>query len=121
MNILRQLLRRLIPMFSIVVIATFLLSLLMRLLPGDPAAIMIPNGSIDQQIEIAKETGLDRGLLGYYWKWFSDVFTGDFGKYYLNGGYRDLGGVIADTLPVTLMLIIYAQIVALTFAESQAL
>ncbi len=116
MNILRQLLRRLIPMFSIVVIATFLLSLLMRLLPGDPAAIMVPNGTLEQQIEIAKETGLDRGLFGYYWQWFSNLFTGDFGRYYLNGGYRDLGGVIADTLPVTFLLIIYAQIVALTFA-----
>jgi peptide/nickel transport system permease protein len=116
MNILRQLLRRLIPMFLIVVIATFLLSLLMRLLPGDPAAIMVPNGTEEDQLAIAKETGLDRGLLGYYWKWFSDVFTGDFGKYYLNGGNRPLGPIIMDTLPVTLMLIVYAQIVALVVA-----
>jgi peptide/nickel transport system permease protein len=103
-------------MFLIVVIATFLLSLLMRLLPGDPAAIMVPNGTIEDQRAIAKETGLDRGLLGYYWKWFSDVFTGDFGKYYLNGGNRPLGPIIMDTLPVTLMLIVYAQIVALVVA-----
>jgi peptide/nickel transport system permease protein len=88
----------------------------MRLLPGDPAAIMVPNGTIEDQRAIAKETGLDRGLLGYYWKWFSDVFTGDFGKYYLNGGNRPLGPIIMDTLPVTLMLIVYAQIVALVVA-----
>ncbi len=116
MEIVRQILRRLIPMLAIVVIATFLLSLLMRLLPGDPAQIMVPNSPVEVRDQIAKETGLDRGVFGYYWQWFSGLFRGDFGKYYLNGGYRDLSEVIAKTLPVTLLLIIYAQIVALTLA-----
>jgi peptide/nickel transport system permease protein len=116
MEIVRQILRRLIPMLAIVVIATFLLSLLMRLLPGDPAQIMVPNSPIEVRDQIAKETGLDRGVFGYYWQWFSGLFRGDFGKYYLNGGYRSLSEVIAKTLPVTLLLIIYAQIVALVLA-----
>ena len=116
MEIVRQILRRLIPMLAIVVIATFLLSLLMRLLPGDPAQIMVPNSPVEVRDQIAKETGLDRGVFGYYWQWFSGLFRGDFGKYYLNGGYRSLSEVIAKTLPVTLLLIIYAQIVALVLA-----
>ena len=116
MSILRQFLRRLVPMVAIVVIATFLLSLLMRLLPGDPAAIMVPNSPQEVRDEIARETGLDRGLFGYYWKWLSDVLTGNFGKYYLNGGYREISSVIKETLPVTLLLICYAQIVALSLA-----
>jgi peptide/nickel transport system permease protein len=103
-------------MLAIVVIATFLLSLLMRLLPGDPAQIMVPNSPIEVRDQIAKETGLDKGVFGYYWQWFSGLFRGDFGKYYLNGGYRDLSEVISKTLPVTLLLIIYAQIVALVLA-----
>ena len=116
MEIVRQILRRLIPMLAIVVIATFLLSLLMRLLPGDPAQIMVPNSPIEVRDQIAKETGLDRGVFGYYWQWFSGLFRGDFGKYYLNGGYRSLSEVIGKTLPITLLLIMYAQIVALTLA-----
>lgn len=116
MNIFRQFLRRLIPMFAIVVIATFLLSLLMRLLPGDPAAIMVPNSPPEVRDQIAKETGLDRGIFGYYWQWFSGLLRGDFGRYYLNGGYRELTEVISRTLPVSLLLIVYAQIVALSIA-----
>lgn len=116
MEIVRQILRRLIPMLAIVVIATFLLSLLMRLLPGDPAQIMVPNSPIEVRDQIAKETGLDRGIFGYYWQWFSGLFRGDFGKYYLNGGYRSLSEVIGKTLPITLILIVYAQLVALTLA-----
>lgn len=103
-------------MFSIVVIATFLLSLLMRLLPGDPVAIMVPNSTDDLRRDISHVTGLDRGVFGYYWKWLSGVFHGDFGSYYLNGGERKLSTVIGQTLPVTLLLIAYAQIVALFFA-----
>jgi peptide/nickel transport system permease protein len=116
MSIVRQFLRRLVPMFAIVVMATFLLSLLMRLLPGDPAAIMVPNSTQEVQDQIAAETGLDRGVFGYYWKWFSDLMTGNFGKYYLNGGYRDISDVVKSTLPVTLLLICYAQIIALACA-----
>jgi peptide/nickel transport system permease protein len=103
-------------MIAIVVIATFLLSLLMRLLPGDPAAIMVPNSPKEVRDAIAAETGLSKGVFGYYWQWFSGLFRGDFGKYYLNGGYRNLSTVIAKTLPVTLLLILYTQIVALVFA-----
>jgi peptide/nickel transport system permease protein len=103
-------------MFAIVVIATFLLSLLMRLLPGDPVAIMVPNSPPEVIDQITKETGLDRGIFGYYWQWFSGLLQGDFGRYYLNGGYRELTEVISRTLPVTLLLILYAQIVALAIA-----
>jgi peptide/nickel transport system permease protein len=42
--------------------------------------------------------------------------TGDFGKYYLNGGTREVSEVIKATLPVSLQMILYAQIVALAFA-----
>jgi peptide/nickel transport system permease protein len=77
---------------------------------------MVPNSPVEVRDQIAKETGLDRGVFGYYWQWFSGLFRGDFGKYYLNGGYRSLSEVIGKTLPVTLILIVYAQIVALTLA-----
>jgi len=116
MEMLRQYLRRLVGAFAVVVIATFLLSLLMRLLPGDPIAVMVPNSTEDLRQMMRKETGLDRGIFGYYWQWFSNMFKGNFGQYYLNGGTRDLGTVISDTLPVTLLLVAYAQIVALFFA-----
>jgi peptide/nickel transport system permease protein len=100
----------------VVVIATFLLSLLMWLLPGDPAELIAggaPEGVINA---IREEVGLNRGVFGYYWKWLSDMLTGDFGKYYLNGGTREVSEVIKATLPVSLQMIVYAQIISLLFA-----
>jgi peptide/nickel transport system permease protein len=116
MDFLRLLFKRLVGMGVVVVIATFLLSCLMWLLPGDPAELIAggaPEGVINA---IREEIGLNRGVFGYYWKWLSDMLTGNFGKYYLNGGTREVSEVIKATLPVSLQMIVYAQIVALSFA-----
>ena len=116
MEIIRMIVKRLVLMSTVVVIATFLLSLLMWILPGDPVQMMVPN-AIDTQRDVIREvTGLDRGIFGYYWKWLRDVLTGDFGSYYLNGGTRPVSTVLKEGLPPTLQLIFYTQIVALLFA-----
>jgi len=116
MDIARLLLKRFILMSTVVVIATFLLSLLMWMLPGDPAALLVPNGVQAVRDGIRHETGLDKGVFGYYWHWLSHMLTGDFGKYYLNGGYRSVTSVLKRCLPPSLYLILYSQIVALTLA-----
>jgi len=88
----------------------------MWLLPGDPAELIAQGAPEEVVDQIRREVGLDRGLFGYYWHWLSDLLTGNFGKYYLNGGTREVSEVIKATLPVSLQLIIYAQVVALTCA-----
>jgi len=113
MEIIRMIVKRLVLMSTVVVIATFLLSLLMWILPGDPVQMMVPN-AIDTQRDVIREvTGLDRGVFGYYWKWLRDVLSGDFGSYYLNGGTSPVSTVLKESLPPTLQLIFYTQIVAL--------
>jgi len=108
--------KRLAGMVLVVVLATFLLSLLMWLLPGDAAQLMVPNSVAEVRDAIRAETGLDRGIFGYYWKWLSDMLTGDFGAYYLNGGTRPVTEVLRQALPASLQLILYTQIVALMFS-----
>lgn len=116
MDFLRLLGKRLFGMVAVVLTSSFLLSCLMWLLPGDPAQIIAggaPEGVVNS---IRAEVGLDRGVFGYYWKWLTDLLSGNFGKYYLNGGTREVSEVIKATLPVSLQMILYAQIVALLFA-----
>ena len=117
MDILRLLAKRFVGMGVIVTISSFLLACLTWLLPGDPAALLVAGSGTPEIIaEIRKELHLDAGIFGYWWHWFSNLLHGDFGYYYLNGGKRPLSAVIQMTLPVTLQLIVYAQIVALTLA-----
>ncbi len=116
MDFIRLLGKRLLGMIAVLLASSFLLSCLMWLLPGDPAQLIsggAPEGVVNA---IRQEVGLDRGVFGYYWKWLTDILSGNFGKYYLNGGTREVSEVISATLPVSLQMILYAQIVALTFA-----
>lgn len=110
---LQTIVRRLFGMTVVVILATFLLSLLMWMLPGDAAQLMVPNSVAEVRDAIRMETGLDRGIFGYYWKWLSGMLTGDFGAYYLNGGTRPVTDVLREAVPASLQLIIYTQIVAL--------
>ena len=110
---LQTIVRRLFGMIVVVILATFLLSLLMWMLPGDAAQLMVPNSVAEVRDAIRMETGLDRGIFGYYWKWLSGMLTGDFGAYYLNGGTRPVTDVLREAVPASLQLIIYTQIVAL--------
>lgn len=116
MDLARLLAKKLVGMIAIVTVATFLLSCLMWLLPGDPAQVI--SGGAPEAIvnEIRKDLALDKGVFGYYWNWYTGLITGDFGNYYLNGGIRPVSEVIKATLPVSLQMVFYAQIVALFFA-----
>ena len=98
------------------VLATFLLSLLMQLLPGDPAQILVPNALPEALVEIRRLTGLDRGPIGYYWHWLSGMLRGDFGNYFNGLALSPLSSTLKGSLPVTLLIILYTQIVALTFS-----
>jgi peptide/nickel transport system permease protein len=111
--VLQTIVRRLFGMTVVVILATFLLSLLMWMLPGDAAQLMVPNSVAEVRDAIRTETGLDRGIFGYYWKWLSGMLTGDFGAYYLNGGTRPVTDVLREAVPASLQLIMYTQIVAL--------
>ena len=116
MDLVRLIGKRLAGLVVIVTIATFLLSCLMWLLPGDPAQLIAagaPEGAIQA---VREELGLDRGIFGYFWNWYSGMLQGDFGNYYLNGGERPVWDVVTSTLPVSLQMILYAQIVSLVFA-----
>lgn len=116
MNFLQVIAKRLVGMALVITIASFLLSCLMWQLPGDPAQLIAGGAPEGVVSAIRVEVGLDRGVFGFFWHWFSGLLSGDFGKYYLNGGTRDVLEVIKATLPVSLQLILYAQIVALSLA-----
>jgi peptide/nickel transport system permease protein len=67
-----------IPTFLIVAVIVFTL---MRLVPGDPAAVMV--GDLDDPAvleEVRQRLGLDKPLLTQFGIWFSNVLQGDLGK-----------------------------------------
>ena len=116
MDILRVLVQRLITIFLVVAAATFFLACLIRLLPGDPAAIMVSNALPDQIASIRQVSGLDKNVFGYWWNWFSNMLTGDFGYYYQAAGNNPVSVILKRSIPTSILMVMYVQIVALLVA-----
>lgn len=64
--------------------------------------------------DIVKEFHLDEPLWRRYLLWLSDAVRGDFGRSAIQG--QDVSKVISNAIPVTLQLMLYAQILALVIA-----
>ena len=91
-------------------LVTFGITLLVRLLPGDPVSTLMPFATEETRLELSKELGLDANIFQYYFSWLGDFVTGDLGTYYAstgNGGGVAVTEMLAVAIPRTLLLMIY--------------
>jgi ABC-type dipeptide/oligopeptide/nickel transport system permease component len=84
---------------------------LMRVVPGDPIAMMIPPGATENDIAVLRALyGLDRSIGAQFLIWLREVGGGNFGT---SITYRqDVLSLIADRLPATLELGSVAMLIA---------
>jgi len=75
--IVRRLLLLLVSLFII----SILVFLIVRLVPGDPAVIMLGQHATPERVaEVRRNLGLDQPVPVQYWRWLSLVLQGDFGR-----------------------------------------
>ncbi|MGI9645814.1 MAG: ABC transporter permease, partial [Ilumatobacteraceae bacterium] len=87
-----------------------------------PAAGDLDNPKAVEQIEAAKEQyNLDEPLPVRWVLWLFDFVTGDFGVQFSTDGQPPVRDLIAERLPRTMMLVILAQLMAVTLAVPWAL
>ncbi|MGA4851097.1 ABC transporter permease [Streptomyces sp. G5(2025)] len=100
--------RRLLQMIPVFIGSTFLIFCMMFALPGDPVRALYGEQALDQaQIhEIKHSLGLDKPFLLQYWDYLTGLFQGDFGTQIAS--QRPVSEVIAEALPVTLRLALFA-------------
>jgi peptide/nickel transport system permease protein len=80
---------------------------LMRLVPGDPAVVVLGYKATPDTIRALRETfHLDEPLPEQYLRWFLGVLRGDFGIDYRQN--EPIGQMILDRLPVTVELTLLA-------------
>jgi peptide/nickel transport system permease protein len=112
----RQLLRLVAVLFCV----TLLTYLIVNILPGDVAIVILGSLATPQDIAgLRADLGLDRPILVRYFDWLGSALSGDLGRSYRNG--EPVAQAIADRLPVSLQLMIMAQIIALGIAIPTAL
>lgn len=99
--------RRLLHAVLVVLIVSFMIFMLMRMLPGDPILMYVTSGdlqsfSMEEVQHLRHQLGMDRPLLVQYGDWLLHAAHGDLGKSILNG--YDVTQEIGRRLPITLYL-----------------
>lgn len=99
----RFLLRRLLSTLPVLGIVAVLVFLMLRLTPGDPAAVLAGDAATTEQIAQIRQTlGLDRSIPEQFLIWAGQLLTGDLGQSYY---YKmDVATLIGQRLEPTLSL-----------------
>jgi peptide/nickel transport system permease protein len=88
---------------------------LIRLVPGDPASIMIGDSADPDMIEqVRKSLGLDKPVPVQFFVWLGNLLEGDFGRSITTG--EDILPAMLTRLRVTAGVVLASIVVALTFA-----
>lgn len=117
MQLVRKVSTRVVYLVAVLLGASFLVYMLLDLLPGDPAEVLVATtgnttpGAVE---EIRRELGLDQPLLIRYFGWLGAVITGDFGTSFRTG--TPVLAEILERLPVTFQLVLAAEIISLLIA-----
>lgn len=100
---LRFLLQRLLALIPVLFIVAVIVFLILRLTPGDPAAVIAGNSASNDDIErIREQLGLNQPLWSQFGIWLSGVLLGDLGySFYLN---RPVTELILQRIEPTLSL-----------------
>ncbi|MEU5693125.1 ABC transporter permease [Actinosynnema sp. NPDC020468] len=112
----RYLLRRAPSALIVLWLASVLIFLVIRAIPGDAASVLAgADASPEVVAGIRADLGLDRPVVEQYLHWVGGLLTGDLGRSYLIGG--DIASLVADglgnTVALTLAALVFAVVVAL--------
>ena len=111
----RYLARRLLVAIPSLLIASAIVFTLPRLIPGDAVQLMLAETSYAKDLdELRAKLGLDRALHVQYAEWVGRVLRGDLGESLWTR--RPVVDELAQRLPVTAELALYATIFALLIA-----
>ncbi len=99
----------------VLVLATFGVTLLVRLMPGDPATTLLPYGTPEEHALLRTRLGLDDNIFVYYVKWLGRFLRGDFGYFYTASSAEGarISTLVGHVLPRSLLIMIYTMIFSL--------
>jgi len=108
--------RRLIQAILVILVISFLVFILMRLLPGDPIEMLISSSMLtdytpEMMDALRAEKGLDKPWLVQYANWLGQMLKGDFGTSIMRN--FDISSEIGSRAVVTLLIGITAWLIGL--------
>jgi peptide/nickel transport system permease protein len=109
------LLRRLLATIPVLLVVAVLVFLMLRLTPGDPAAVLAGDAASEDQIaQIRTTLGLDRSVPEQFVIWFGHLLTGDLGEsyYYKTSVTTLIGQRLEPTVSLAVVTIVIAVMIA---------
>jgi peptide/nickel transport system permease protein len=109
---IRFILIRLLQTILILFIITLITFGLLKIVPGDPALLILGTNATPEQVNKFKhEMWLDRPVLVQYGHWLDNIFHGDFGESVIF--HEKVTDLIAKRLPITAYLSLLTLIVSI--------
>ena len=123
------LIKRVVMFFPTMVLLTMIVFAILRVIPGDPALLILGGEEGDEEFTEAEldalraRLGTDRNIAVQYADWVGSMFTLDFGKsyHYNNPVSEDLAQRIPITLQLTFMSLFISGIVAVPLGVFSAI
>ena len=112
----RLVVTRLLGLVPLMLLITTIVFFMVRMVPGDPAKLMVGGQRISQQNleNIRKAYRLDRPVLEQYGLWLQDLSHGNLGRSYRQR--TEVRTLIVDRLPVTTKLAGFSFLISLLIA-----
>lgn len=121
MGILKGAVTRLLKLLAVVLVVSFLTFSLTKLLPGDPVVVLLgpQYSNVEVREAVQEDLGLNKPFLTQYVQYLGNVAQGDLGRSYTSKFATT--ELLKQRLPVTIELMLLAQLVSLTLAIPLAL
>jgi len=111
----RFLLTRILSAIPTLILVSVTVFVMMRLIPGDPATLMLGDLALPGQVDAMKqEMGLDQPVVVQYLIWMGNVLTGDFGRSI--GTQQEILPLIVDRFQVSAVIVLLAVAAATLIA-----
>lgn len=111
---LGTILKRLLQGIFVTVCVVFISFIILRMIPGDPAKVMAPNATAEQQKQIRKNMGLSEPKLVQFKMYMQNLFKGELGESYFKGD--TVLNVMKATVPLSAMLLVVSVVVSIILA-----
>jgi len=108
---IRYLLKRIVMTLMAILLVMFFLSVLVNIVPGDPAEIMLgPRASTALIKQVRQEMYLDKPVYAQVWHFFYNAVHGNLGHDFFS--HQPVTALIGDVLPHTLILAVAALLLS---------
>ncbi len=111
----KYIIHRLLQMIPTIFLVMFIAFALMKLIPGDPAAVMLgPQARAQDIMKLDKELGLDQPVMMQFLIYVKRAFSGDFGRSIIYG--EPVFTLLLQRFPLTALLSVMALSIAIIVA-----